>query len=307
MHKFKLFFLASALLFIHFAEAQELKAKVAVNASRIPSTIDKKAFQTLQTALTNFINTRKWSDDVFQASEKIECNFNLTLTQLVETGVYQASLTIQAARPVYNSSYVSPLVNYQDNDITFRYTEYQPVEFNENNVQGNDPTAANLTAVLAYYAYMILGFDYDSFSTRGGDPFFQKAQNIVNNAPEARGITGWKPFDGTRNRYWLMENMTNSRYSLIHNAIYNYYRSGMDKIYDDVNAARRGILECLQNIDNINAEVPNTMIVQFFFQGKSNELIKVFSKANGADKSRALELLQKLDVSNSALYKQELK
>ncbi|RTL59794.1 MAG: DUF4835 family protein [Sphingobacteriales bacterium] len=307
MHNFKLFFLASALLLTHFTGAQEIKAKVAVNASRIPSTIDKKAFLTLQTALTNFINNRKWTNDVFQAGEKIDCNFNLTLTQLVETGVYQATLTIQAARPVYNTSYVSPLVNYQDNDIKFSYTEYQPIEFNENNVQGSNPSASNLSAVFAFYIYMILGFDYDSFSTRGGDPYFQKAQNIVNSAPEGRGITGWKPFDGTRNRYWLMENMTNSRYSLIHDAIYNYYRSGMDKMYDDVNAARRGVLESLQNIDNINADVPNTMIVQFFFQGKSNELIKIFSKANGSDKARALELLQKLDISNSALYKQELK
>ncbi|MBI1779817.1 MAG: DUF4835 family protein [Sphingobacteriales bacterium] len=307
MYNFKLFLLSLTLLLVQSLNAQELKAKVSVNASRIPSTIDKKVFQTLQTALTNFINTRKWTSDVFQPTEKIECNFSLTLTQLIETGVYQASLTIQAARPVYNSSYVSPLVNYQDNDITFKYTEYQPVEFNESNVQGNDPTASNLTAVFAYYVYMILGFDYDSFSARGGDPYFQKAQNIVNSAPEARGITGWKPFDGTRNRYWLMENVTNSRYSLFHDAMYNYYRNGMDKMYDDVNAARRGVLESLQNIDNINAEVPNTMIVQFFFQGKANELVKVFSKANGSDKSRALELLQKLDVSNTALYKQELK
>jgi hypothetical protein len=307
MHNFKLFLLALTLLVVHALDAQEIKAKVSVNASRIPSTIDKKAFQTLQTALTNFINTRKWTSDVFQATEKIECNFSLTLTQLIETGVYQATLTIQAARPVYNTSYVSPLVNYQDNDITFKYTEYQPIEFNESNVQGNDPTASNLTAVLAYYVYMILGFDYDSFSARGGDPYFQKAQNIVNSAPEARGITGWKPFDGTRNRYWLMENLTNSRYSLIHDAMYNYYRNGMDKMYDDINAARRGVLESLQNIENINADVPNSMIVQFFFQGKSNELVKIFSKANGSDKSRALELLQKLDVSNTALYKQELK
>lgn len=307
MHNIRLFVLASALLFVQSLHAQEIKAKVSVNASRIPSTIDKKAFQTLQTALTNFINTRKWTSDVFQASEKIECNFNLTLTTLVETGVYQAVLTVQAARPVYNSTYVSPLVNYQDNDITFKYTEYQPIEFNENSVQGNDPTASNLTAVFAYYVYMILGFDYDSFSTKGGDPYFQKAQNIVNNAPEARGITGWKPFDGTRNRYWLMENVTNSRYSLIHDAIYQYYRSGMDKMYEDVNAARRGVLESLQSIDNINSDVPNSMIVQFFFQGKANEFVKIFSKANGADKSRALELLVKLDVSNTALYKQELK
>lgn len=307
MRKFKIFFSLTTLFVTLITNGQEIRAKVAVNAARIPSTVDKKVFQTLQTALTNFINNRKWTTDVFQPNERIECNFNLTITQQLETNVYQATLTVQAARPVYSSSYVSPLVNYQDNDITFRYVEFQPIEFNETNLQGNDPTASNLTAVFAYYVNMILGFDYDSFSTRGGDTYFQKAQNIVNNAPEGRGISGWKPFDGTRNRYWLMENMNNSRYSLIHDAFYNYYRNGMDKMYDDANGARTGIMDCLKNIDNVNSEVPNTMIVQFFFQGKTDELIKVFSKANLTDKVRASELLQKLDVSNSARYKQELK
>jgi Domain of unknown function (DUF4835) len=287
--------------------AQEIKARVTLNAGRIASTVDKKVFQTLQTGLNNFINNRKWTTDNFQLNEKIECNFNLTLTQQLETNVYQASLTVQAARPVFNSSYLSPLVNYQDNDVTFQYTEFQPIEFNENKVQGNDPAAANLTAVFAYYIYMILGFDYDSFSARGGDDYFQKAQNIVNNAPEGRGISGWKAFDGNRNRYWLMENMNNSRYSLIHDAYYGYYRNGMDKMYDEPNLARRGILESLTKLETINAEVPNTMIVQFFFQGKADELIKVFSKANGNDKSRAAELLQKLDITNASRYKEELK
>ena len=307
MHKIKIFFFFVALFATVITSGQEIRAKVSVNTARIPSTVEKKVFQTLQTALTNFINNRKWTTDVFQQNERIECNFNLTLTQQLETNVYQSVLTIQAARPVFSSSYVSPLVNYQDNDITFRYVEFQPIEFNETNLQGNDPTASNLTAVFAYYINMILGFDYDSFSPRGGDTYFQKAQNIVNNAPEGRGISGWRPFDGTRNRYWLTENMNNSRYSLIHDAFYNYYRNGMDKMYEDANNARKGIIECLSNIDNMNSEVPNTMIVQFFFQGKTDELIKVFSKAVMSDKTRALELLQKLDVSNSARYKQELK
>jgi Domain of unknown function (DUF4835) len=307
MHKLKIFFSLTALLVAFVIKAQELRAKVTVNASRVPTTVDRKVFQTLQTSLNNFINNRKWTTDVFQPAERIECNFNLTITQQVEPNLYQAALTVQAARPVYSSAYASPLVNYQDNDVTFKYVEFQPVEFRETNIQGNDPAASNLSAVMAYYVYMILGFDYDSFSARGGDTYFQKAQNIVNNAPEGRNISGWKPFDGTRNRYWLMENMTNSRYSLVHDAIYNYYRKGLDKMYENEIAARAGVLECLINLDNINSEVPNTMIMQFFFQGKTNELIKIFSKSNGGDKARASELLQKLDVSNSERYKQELK
>jgi hypothetical protein len=145
------------LLFSLPVVAQELQAKVTVNASRVPNTVDKKIFNTLQTQLTNFINNRKWTRDVFQPNEKIECNFLLNIESVVETNVYRASLTIQAARPVFNSSYKSALVNFQDADVTFRYIEYQPVEFNENRVQGSDPLVGNLTAVFAFYVYTILG------------------------------------------------------------------------------------------------------------------------------------------------------
>src|SRR3954451_19488603 len=187
------------LLFItvlHFVQyAQEVQSKVTVVASRVPNSVDKKIFQTLQTQLTNFINNRKWTADVVQPQERIECSFLLNIESVVETNVYKASLTIQAARPVFNSSYSSALINFQDPDVTFRYIEYQPVEFNETRVQGSDALASNLTATIAYYVNIILGLDYDSFGPKGGDAFFQKAQNIVNNAPENRNISGWKPFD----------------------------------------------------------------------------------------------------------------
>ncbi|MDB5192166.1 MAG: hypothetical protein JWQ96_1729 [Segetibacter sp.] len=294
--------------FLPFANyAQEIQARVTVNASRVPNTVDKKVFQTLQTQLTNFINNRKWTGDAFQPNEKIECSFLLNIDQLVETNVYRASLTIQAARPVFNSSYQTALINFQDGDVSFRYVEYQPTEFNENRVQGSDPLASNLTASFAYYIYTILGLDYDSFSPKGGDVFFQKAQNIVNNAPEGRGISGWKAFDGLRNRYWLTENLMNNRYNVIHDVIYNYYRQGLDGMYQNEAIAREEILNALTRLQSINQENPNTMIVQFFMQGKSQELIKIFKKASPPDKIRAIELLQRLDVPNAGNYKQELK
>jgi Domain of unknown function (DUF4835) len=154
---------------------------------------------------------------------------------------------------------------------------------------------------------MILAFDYESFSPRGGDPYFQKAQNIVNNAPIGRGISGWKAFDGIRNRYWLVENMLNSRYTIMHDVYYNYYRLGLDKFYEDENAARIEVLNVLNLLNNFNVENPNKMINQFFFQGKSTEMIKIFSKAPQQDKARASELLQKLDITNATKYKDELK
>jgi hypothetical protein len=287
--------------------AQEIQCKLTVISSRIPNTVDKKVFQTLQTQLTNFINNRKWTSDAFQPQERIECNFLLNLESVVETNVYKASLTIQAARPVYNSSYVTPLINFQDGDVTFRYVEYQNLEFNENRVQGSDALASNLTAVMAYYIYTILGLDYDSFGAKGGDIFFQKAQNIVNNAPEGRNISGWKAFDGTRNRYWLTENLLNTRYNIVHDVLYTYYRQGLDNMYDKDEAGRQQILKSLTQLQALNQENPNTMIVQFFMQGKSQELIKIFKKASPADKGRAVELLQKLDVANASNYKSEIK
>ena len=149
--------------------------------------------------------------------------------------------------------------------------------------------------------------DYDSFSPRGGDPYFQKAQNIVNNAPEGKNISGWKAFDGTRNRYWLAENLLNSRYTIMHDAIYSYYRLGMDKLYDEEANARIQVLNVLSLLNNFNTENSNTMILQFFFQGKTQELIKIFSKASPPDKSRALDFLQRLDVSSAPKYKEALK
>ena len=289
------------------ASAQELNARVTINSSRVGNTINKNVFQTLQNALNTFLNNRKWTSDNFATAEKIDCNFMLNLQQGSEANVYSASLTIQAARPIFNSTYLSPIINFQDEDITFKYVEFQQLEFNENRVSGSDPAASNLTAVFAYYAYMILAFDYDSYSLKGGAPYFQKAQNIVNNAPEGRGISGWKAFDGIRNRYWLAENMLNSRYALMHDIYYNYYRMAFDKMYEDENAGRSEMLNVLNLLSTFNTDNPNTMINQFFFQGKANELIKLFSKALPQDKQRASALLQKLDVTNSTRYQNELK
>jgi hypothetical protein len=287
--------------------AQELKARVSVLSNRVSSSVDKKTFQTLQTALNNFVNTRKWSTDNFSQPEKIDCSFLLNLEPSDETNVYKASLTIQSARPVFNSSYLSPIINFQDNDIIFKYAEFQQLEFNDNRVSGTDPLSSNLTAIFAYYINIILGMDYDSFSPRGGDIYFQKAQNIVNNAPEAKNVTGWKAFDGTRNRYWLVENLLNSRYTIMHDAIYSYYRLGLDKLYDDEANARAQVLNVLSLLNTFNTDNPNTMILQFFFQGKTQELIKIFSIASPPDKARALEFLQKLDVSSASKYREGLK
>jgi hypothetical protein len=288
-------------------KAQELQARVTVLSNRVTTNIDRKIFTTLQNQLTNLLNNRKWTTDAYKQNEKIECSFILNIESVVDPNIYKATLNIQAARPVYHSSYQAALVNFQDPDVTFKYLEFQPVEFNENRVQGTDATVANLTAVFAFYVYTILGLDYDSFSPKAGDPYFRKAQNIVVNAPEGRGISGWRIFDGLRNRYWLNENLINTRYNRIHDVIYGYYRNGLDNLYDKEAEARTGILDALIQLQSFGKENPNTMIQQFFMQGKYQELVGIFKKAPSAEKAKAAELLSELDVINAAKYKEELK
>ena len=287
--------------------AQELNARVTVVSSRVSNTVNRSTFTTLQTALTNFLNTQKWTKDAFAPNEKIECNFLLNLESGAEPNVYTGFLTIQAARPVFNASYTSPLINFKDDNITFRYVEFQQLDFNENRVTGPQPLVSNLTALIAYYANLILAFDYASFSLHGGDPYFIKAQNIVNNAPDGRGIAGWKAFDGIRNRYWLVENMLNTRYTVMHDVYYNYYRLGLDQLYNNDKAARAEMVNVLNLLEKFNQDNPNTMINQFFFQAKGNELVQLFAKALPPDKARALEILPKLDLTNAAKYREELK
>jgi Domain of unknown function (DUF4835) len=287
--------------------AQELNAKVTVIYSQVSTATDRKVFQTMQTGLSNFLNKRKWTTEEYAPAERINCSFLLNLQSIPETGVYKATLTVQAARPVYNSSYQAALVNFQDADVVFRYQEFQPIEFNENQIQGPEPLTGNLTAIFAYYVNIIVGLDMDSFAPRGGDPYFQKASKIVNSAPDGRSISGWKPFDGQRNRYWLVENLTNNRYTMVHDATYTYYRLGLDQLYEKEAEARKEIMNAISALYTMSAENPNIMIYSFFFQGKSDEIIRIMKKANPGERARAIEMLQKVDITNAGKYKDELK
>ncbi len=302
----KIFLIIIAMSGYFFVAAQELNARVTVSAAQITN-VNKNIFLTLQTALNNFLSNRKWTSDVYATSEKIDCTFFVNLKSTDETNVYDASLTIQAARPIFNSTYLSPIISFKDEDINFKYIEFQQIDFNENRVSGNDAQVSNLTAIFAYYAYMIIAFDNESFAIRGGQPAFLKAQNIVNNAPDGRGIKGWKAFDGQRNRYWLVDNMLNAKYAIMNDVYYSYYRLCMDKLYENETAARGEMLNVLNLLAVFNNDNPNTMINQFFFQGKSNELIKLFSKAPPQEKIRAAELLSRLDITNANNYKEQLK
>jgi Domain of unknown function (DUF4835) len=297
-----------SLTILHFQQvrSQEFQANVTVLSNRISTTVNKQIFTTLQSALYNFINGRKWSNVAFNQNEKIQCSFLLNLSGATDNNTYTASLTVQAARPIFNTSYQSALMNYMDESVTFKYIQYQDMDFNDNRVGGTDPLTANLTAVFAYYAYVILGLNFDSYGLRGGDIYYQKAQNVINNAPETNAINGWKPFDGLRNRYWLVENLTNPKYNPIHDAMYGYYRQGLDQMFDHENDARIAVMNSLISMNSINNEFPNIMFMQFFFQGKGTEIGNVFKHGTPDEKSRALDILSRIDVSNLNLYKQNL-
>ncbi len=291
------------------AAAQEIQAKVTVNASRVGPGVDKRIFNTLQAALNTFINNRKWSDKAFTANEKIDCNFTLVVTDALEPNVYKATLAIQAARPIYNTSYKSPMINFVDEKVAFKYLEFQAIDFNENRVQGSDALVANLPAVLAYYINLILGFDFDSYNLKAGENYFLKAQSIVNNAPQNATIEGWKAFDGQRNRYWLSENLTNSKYVVLHDVVYNYYRKAMDFMYENESQARQEMITCLTLLNNLQKENTSTtnMVIPFFVQSKTNEFVNLFKKAEPIIRQQAVELLRQIDVINASKYSEELK
>jgi len=287
--------------------SQELQATVTVISDRIRTT-DPRVFQTLQGAMAEFLNTRKWTDDHFAPGEKIVCNFVLNLKSEVNSDIYSGSLTVQSIRPVYNSGYTTNMLNYMDNNVAFKYVQFQPLDFSNSRVSGDDPDVSNLSAILAYYAYIIIGLDYDSFSPRGGQPYFLKAQNIVNNAPEdSKNINGWKPFESNLNRYWLVDNLLNSRLGRFNDVLYQYNRVGLDKMYSDMEAGRASIINCLNILSEINAENPNTMIIQLFFTAKSDELAGIFSQGPLQDRERAVQLLTQLDPTNTSKYQQDLK
>ncbi|MBS0029435.1 DUF4835 family protein [Chitinophaga sp. 22321] len=285
------------------ARAQEIRANVSVVAGQVQG-VDKKIFTTLQNSIREFLNNRHWANDAFTPAERIECNFLLNVTGVSGPDSYKASLTIQATRPVYNSSYVTSLLNIQDPNVVFRYVEFQQLEYSDTRIVGNDPLASNLTAILAYYVNIILGLDYDSFSPRGGDVYFKKALNIVNNAPDGKDVSGWKAFEGNRNRYWLQDNLLNAKFLQFHDVMYQYHRQGMDVMYDDVNKGRAAILNCLNMLYSIHQDIPNSMLMQTFFSAKGEELLKLFTKAMPQERARAAELLSQMDVPNAQKYQQ---
>lgn len=289
-----LFFFILLLCSTQFSYAQELRCGITINTQQLTTT-DVKVFKTLETAIREFMNNRSWTDDKFQPEEKIDCEIIITVTEEQSAGKYKAQASIISRRPVFGTDYNSTVVNTVDKDFEFSYTEYEPLDFNENTFQ------SNLTSMLAFYAYMIIGMDYDTFSDKGGEKYFQKAFSIVTQAT-SREEKGWKAYDGTRNRYWLINNILDVKYAGLRDVYYSYHRQALDQMSEKPAEAVKVVLGNLQSIDNINKSNPNSMYVQLFFTAKSDELVGIFSQAIPQDRAKAANYLMKLDPVNIQKY-----
>jgi hypothetical protein len=294
----------AALLVCMSTHAQELNCKVKIMADRIQG-VDQSVFTTMERSISDFMNTRKWTTDEFAITEKINCNIMINLTKRLSTDGdgYAATINIQATRPVYNSDYPSPIVNYMDRDLVFQYSQFNPLQFDDNRVVSNTALQSNLPAVLAFYAYIIIGLDYESFSPNGGSVYFKKAQNIVNNAPEdGKNIPGWKAVDNNRNRYWIIDQILNPRFQELRNYWYTYHRQGLDNMYQKPAESRQLILGGLPKLVQVQKENPASVLMQFIFAAKSDEFINMVTSLPRQERAQYATMLSQVDISNVAKY-----
>ena len=290
----KTIILIGLFFFSYYASGQEFRCNVSVSSSRIEGTY-KQIFESMRKDIYEFMNNRKWSDNVFTMDERIECTLFIQITEQISADEFKGTVQVQLNRPVFNSSYDSPLLNIKDNDLQFRYVEFQPMEFDE--TSNTNP----LTNLLAYYANVILGFDYDTYSPLGGTAYFQKARDIVNKSQNSRE-KGWRAFEGNYNRFWLIENLTNKAYGPFRELMYRYHRLGLDVMSDKPDIGRAEIADAIKNMQRVYRAKPDTYVNRIFFDAKSDEIVNVFSKGSTEEKSRVMVILVECDPSNSGKY-----
>lgn len=285
------------------AAAQELNCKVKVLHEKIQN-VDPQVFTSLERSITDFLNTRKWTTDDYAATERIECNMllNITARSDKDPDLYTATLSVSATRPVYNSSYTSPTINTIDRDVVFRFSQYNALTYDDNRVSGPDPLASNLTAILAYYSYLILALDNDSFSPNGGTTLLKKAQSLVNNAPEDPSIRGWKAFEDKRNRYWIVDQLLSPRYATYRTAWYTYHREGLDAMWNKPAEGRIKALTALTAMQALLRDNQQSTLVQTFFNAKSDEVTRMVMQGTREERNNYLTLLSVVDPANATKY-----
>lgn len=295
----KIIFFILILFLTKFSFTQEIYCNVQVNSRQVEGS-EKRVFEELQRALYEFVNNRVWSNYKFKVEERIECSILLTISERVSTDEFKGSLNLALRRPVFNSSYNSTILNYVDNDFQFRYVLNQPLEYSDNQFY------SNLTSVIAFYVYIFLGLDFDTFKLYGGTPFYEKAEAVVSSAQNSQ-FPGWKAFEDNRNRYWLVENLLNAKYKAIRKFLYDYHRRGLDVMYDNPDAGRSAIAQGLTALKRVYDDRPGLFLIQVILDAKRDELIGVLSEGSPTERTNAVNILKEIDPSHSSDYQKILK
>jgi len=279
-------------------QAQEINCRISINSSQIQGT-NKTVFETLQKALFEFINSKNWTSNVFSPEERLEVSFLLDISKQNSVDDFEGSLQITSNRPVFGSGYSSPMLNLKDEKIRFRYAEGESLEFSESSHN-------ELTSLIAFYLYIALGYDYDSFSQLGGTEFFEKAEKIVSNA-QSSSYAGWKAFESNKNRYWLVENLLNKTYSPIREFSYVYHRQGLDIMSKNVTEGRTNIATAVPKLQPVHKQKANSYLMQIFFDAKADEIIKILSEAPTSESMRAYNALIEVNPANATKYQKIIK
>jgi len=283
------------LLFVN-GNSQELNCQVQVIAPTLQSNpANQEIIESLESSIFEFINNTKWTNDNFKMEERIECSMLINIQDKISSDEFRASIQVSSSRPIYNSSYKSRLFNYNDNNLQFKYLRNTAIIFKPDN------HFDNLADVLAFYVYMILGYDYDSFSLEGGTPYFNKAMQIVSNcqnAPES----GWKPNESNRNRYWLIQNATQALFKPLRKCYYDFHLKGFDIAYSKREESLNKMFQSLKLLESIHKARPNNFNIQLFFTAKNDELVSIFAPAIPDLRMKVYNLLVKLDPGNISKY-----
>lgn len=288
-------FLYTFLCMLVFASfAQELNCRVIVDAQQVQTT-ERAIFEDMENDFALFMNTTKWTNDTFTEEEVIKCNILITISEMPAIGSFKSSVQVLSSRPVYGTNYESVILNFADRDFNFDYVESQPLNFNINTFTNQ------ITSLLAYYAYMIIGFDYDTFSDLGGTPHFQKAFDIMNNAQNS-GFEGWGQFNSVRNRYWLVENVLNPQLEPIRKTAYSYHIKGLDIMGEKREEAEKNVIAGLSEIRKANRARPRSILTISFMEAKHAELVKLFSESSLPTRRQAYNLLNNIDPARSDEY-----
>ncbi len=274
-----------ACLFSFQVTSQELNAQVIVNSDLVNQT-NQQIFKTLERTLNEFINTQAWTEQVFLNQEKITCSFVFNLSAY-SNDQFEATLQVQSERPVYQTNYDSPVLNFLDKDITFSYQEFQPLFFNESSFE------SNLISLISFYAYVIIGLDADTFLQNGGSRYFEKARQVVNLA-QSSVRKGWKPGDGLRNRFWLIDSLRSNTFKEYRQTMYNYHRSGLDQMTNDPIAGKKALMLSIQDLEPLFQRRPNAFLLQLFFDAKVEEIVNLFQEGPKIDFKKTEDVLKKI-------------